>query len=142
MILVDANLLIYSHNTDAAEHPAARAWLESVLSGPQPVRLSWASILAFLRVTTNSSIFPHAYTIAEGSQIVSEWLARPTVDVLLPSLRHWTILNELLARGQVRGPLVSDAHVAALAIEHGATLCTTDRDFARFPGLKWTNPIA
>jgi hypothetical protein len=98
--------------------------------------------MAFLRVTTNSSIFPHAYTIAEASQIVSEWLARPTVDILLPSVRHWTILHELLERGQVRGPLVSDAHVAALAIEHGATLYTTDRDFARFPGLKWTNPIA
>jgi len=141
VILIDANLLIYSHNAEASQHAHARVWLEETLSGPDPVRFAWVSILAFLRLTTDARVLAHPHSMNDVASIAAEWLARPNVDVLSPTPRHWTILHDLLDRGQVRGPLVSDAHLAALAIEHGATLCTTDRDFARFPGLKWMNPI-
>lgn len=141
MILIDANLLIYSHNAEASQHTRARIWLEATVSGADPVRLAWESILAFLRITTDGRVLAHPRSMNEVASIVAEWLARPNVDVLSPTTRHWTILRDLLDRGQVRGPLVSDTHLAALAIEHGATLCTTDRDFARFPGLKWMNPL-
>lgn len=141
MILIDANLLLYAYNTKAPQYDAARRWLESAFSGPEPVRLAWASILAFLRLSTDLRAFPHPRSMTETSAIVAEWLARPNVGIFPPTERHWSILRELMEVGQVRGPLVSDAHLAALAIEHGATLCTTDRDFARFPGLKWMNPL-
>ena len=141
MILIDANLLIYAHNVQAPEYHAARAWLESTLAEREPVRLSWAAILAFIRLITNSRVMVHPKQTKDACAIVSEWLALPAVDILEPTGRHWEILQRVLAEGHVRGPRVSDAHVAALAIEHGATLHTTDHDFARFPGLKWKNPI-
>ena len=141
MILIDANLLIYSHNVGASQHARARAWLEATMSSPDPVRFAWASILVFLRITTDLRALAHPRPMSDVASIAAEWLARPNVDVLSPTPRHWMILRDLLDRGQVRGPLVSDAHLAALAIEHGVTLCTTDRDFARFPGLKWMNPL-
>lgn len=142
MILIDANLLLYAHNTEALQYEAARQWLTAALSRPEPIRLAWTSMLAFLRLSTDIRVFPQPKSMTEASAIVEEWLARPNIDILQPTERHWPILQDLLLVGQVRGPLVSDAHLAALAIEHGATLYTTDRDFARFPGLKWTNPIA
>ena len=141
MILIDANLLLYAHNTDAPQHLPARRWLESVLSGQEPVGLPWVAILAFLRLSTDVRAFPRPWSMNEASAFVAAWLARPNVDPVHPTERHWQILERLLAAGQVRGPLVTDTHFAALAIEHGATLCTTDRDFARFPGLKWINPL-
>jgi toxin-antitoxin system PIN domain toxin len=142
VILIDTNLLLYAHNTEAMPYAVARQWLESTLSRPEPIRLAWASILAFLRLSTDSRVYPRPKPIADSRLIVTEWLDNVNVDILQPTERHWAILQQLLQEGQVRGPLVSDAHLAALAIEHGATLCTTDRDFARFPGLKWMNPIA
>ena len=141
MILIDTNLLLYAHNTIDPKHAAARRWLESVLSRPEPLALCWASVLGFLRIATHPTIFAQPKSTTEASLIVSEWLARPNVSILEPTSQHWTILKELLESAQVRGPLVTDAHLAALSIEHGATLCTTDRDFTRFPGLKWMNPI-
>lgn len=141
MIVIDANLLLYAHDAGSAQHAAARRWLEGILSGDETVGLAWAALLAFLRIGTNLRLRKDAPTIEEASAIVSSWLERPTVTLLQPGERHWQILRDLMSKGQARGPLVTDAHLAALAIEHGATLATTDRDFARFPGLKFFNPL-
>ena len=141
MILVDANLLLYAYDPRAEQHEASRQWLEAVLTGTDLVRFGWATLWAFLRISTNPAVYQHPLSTAEGESIVSSWLDQPRVDILEPADRHWEILRRLLVAGQVRGPLVMDAALAALAIEHGATLATTDRDFARFPGLRWRNPL-
>ena len=141
MIVVDANLLLYAHDAGSSHHLTARRWLENVLSGDELVGLAWAAVLAFLRVGTNTRLRKDAPTLDEAIAIVSGWLERPTAILLNPGERHWEILREMMTKGQVRGPLVTDAHLAALAIEHGAALATTDRDFARFPGLKFFNPL-
>lgn len=141
MILVDANLLLYAYNATSPLHAAARRWIESAFGGPRPVRLAWVTVLAFLRIGTNPRAFPNPLALDEATGIVSEWLSLPAVDVLDPTERHWPMLAELLPIAQARGPLVMDAHLAALAIEHGATLCSTDRDFSRFPNLVWENPL-
>jgi hypothetical protein len=141
MIAVDANLLLYASDTSSVHHQASRRWLESILSGNEAVGLAWAVLLAFLRVGTNPRIRREAFTLEEAAVIVTEWLDRPTVTLLNPGEKHWEILRDLMTKGQARGPLITDAHLAALAIEHGATLATTDRDFARFPGLKFFNPL-
>jgi len=142
MMVVDANLLLYAYNPSAGQHEKARAWLEKVLSGTEPVALPWVVVLAFLRIGTNPRAFPQPLTTAEAVSIVSEWFAQPNVRVLEPTDRHWTLLAALLPAAQVKGPLVTDAHLATLAIEHGATLCSTDGDFSRFPRLRWRNPLA
>ena len=141
MILVDANLLLYAYNPRAAEHDAGRRWLEGVLGGSSLVRFGWVSLWAFLRISTNPRVFEHPLTMAEAEAAVTAWLAQPVAGILDPGERHWEILGALTRDGQTSGPLVMDAALAAIAIEHGATLCTTDRDFARFPGLTWTNPL-
>lgn len=141
MIAVDANLLLYASDTSSVHHPAARRWFESALSGGESIGLTWAALLAFLRVGTNPRIRKDAFTVEEACDIVAGWLDHPDVTLLNPGDRHWQILRDVMTKGQVRGPLVTDAHLAALAIEHGATLATTDRDFARFPGLKFFNPV-
>ena len=142
MIVVDANLLLYAYDASSAAHDAARAWLEETLSSSDPVGLPWATLLAFLRISTNPRALTRPLSMAEASAIVDAWLSQPCVTIAEPGERHWEVLAGLLAAGQVRGPLVSDAHLAALAIEHGATLATTDRDFARFDGLRTSNPLA
>lgn len=141
MILVDANLLLFAYNPSFDRHPRARAWLEAVLSNHDPVCLAWATILAFLRISTNPRAFEHPLSMKEAVPIVSAWLERPMVTILEPGERHWAILTDLLSQTQVRGPAVMDAHLAALAIEHGAVLCTSDRDFVRFPRLRMLNPL-
>ena len=141
MILVDANLLLYAYDSSSEHHNKARICLEKVLSEPQPVRVAWVTILAFLRISTNRKIFENPFTISEATSIVQEWLEHPTLDLLHPTQRHWTILSKLLKDGQANGPLVMDAHLAALAIEHGAKLYTTDKDFSRFDDLQVVNPL-
>jgi toxin-antitoxin system PIN domain toxin len=141
MILIDANLLIYAHHTGADNHRRAKEWLERTFESDEQVGLSWATLLAFLRITTSFRLFDTPFTPEESNAIVSGWLNTAGVSLLQPTERHWTILSRLLADGQARGPLVTDAHLAALAIEHGATLCTTDRDFTRFKGLRLLNPL-
>jgi len=141
MTLVDANVLLHAYNASSSHHSAARQWLERAFAGPEPVCLAWATILAFLRIGTNPRAFPEPYSLEEATALVSEWLSVPSLRVLDPGERHWEILRSLLPAAQARGPLVMDAHLAALAIEHGAILCSTDRDFTRFPGLRWRNPI-
>lgn len=141
MILVDANLLLYAYHPRAVQHAASRAWLESALAGSDLVRFSWMTLWAFLRIATNPRVFVRPLSMAEADAAVSSWLSQPAASILEPGERHWEILRGLLHDGQTTGPLVMDAALAALTIEHGATLHTTDRDFARFPGLTWTNPL-
>jgi uncharacterized protein len=140
--LLDANLMIYAYDSSSPHHERARSWLENALGGPEPVRLSWSTIRAFLRVTTNARLLETPLAMADAVAIVDDWLAQPSVGVLEPGSQHWRILKHLLSAAQVRGPLVTDTHLAALAIEHGATLETTDRDFTRFPGLRFENPLS
>ena len=142
MKLIDANLLLYAYHPASEHHDRARSWLEDVLSGDEPVGLAWQTVLAFLRLVTNPRVFRTPVSIAEATARVADWLARPAVVLLDPSERHWSLLQPLLSAAQAQGPLVMDAHLAALAIEHGATLCTHDRDFARFPGLRVSYPLA
>lgn len=141
MILIDANLLLYASDTASIHHEAARRWLETTLSEPEPVGLAWVALLAFLRVGTNPRLRKDALSFAEAAAFVADWLERPMVTLLNPGERHWETLFDLMTRGQAHGSLIMDAHLAALAIEHGAILATSDRDFARFPGLKFFNPL-
>ena len=142
MILIDTNLLIYAYDTSSRWNRVAREWLEESISGEQPICLSWQTVLAFLRITTDSRIFERPRLIADAVGIVNTWFDRPAVRLVGPTERHWAILGRLLPEAQVRGPLVMDAHLAALAIEHGATLFTSDRDFSRFPELKVVYPLS
>lgn len=141
MILADANLLLYAYNASAAEHERARTWLQDSLSRAELFGLSWQTITAFIRIGTNPRAFNKPLTNTEAIATVAAWIERPMVRILVPGQHHWEIFARLLTKGQVRGPLVMDAHLAALAIEHGAVLYTTDLDFARFAGLKMTNPL-
>lgn len=141
MILPDANLLLYSINAKAPLHRSAKAWLETTFSGPETVGFSWVSLLAFLRVSTNP-VFPHPLRVERAFDQVERWLEQPTATIVHPGPRHARILRQLLLPLGTAGNLTSDAHLAALAIEHGAQLCSADSDFARFTGLKWTNPLA
>lgn len=142
MILLDANVLLYAYYPRAEQHEPARAWLERTLSESQLVRLAWLTIWAFLRISTNQTVFEHPLSAAEAETVVSTWFAQPTVGILEPGERHWEILSNLMREGQTTGPLIMDAVLAAIAIEHGSTLYTTDRDFARFSQLKWRDPLA
>ncbi len=141
MNLIDANLLLYSYDESAEQHDPARRWLEQQFAGEEIVALSWQSITAFIRISTSARAYLFPFTIQEATGIVSEWLDREFLKVLTPTARHWEIFNDLLTEGQASGPLVMDAHLAALAIEHGATLCTTDRDFSRFRRVRTFNPL-
>lgn len=142
MILLDANILLYAYDRESPRHDAARRWVEAVLSGDEAVGFPLVTLIAFVRIATHPAVYRRPLTPARAVEIVSSWLARPNVSVAAPSERHWAILADTLERGQARGPLVVDAHLAALAIEHGATLASTDRDFARFPGLRFRDPLA
>ena len=142
MILVDANILIYAHVDSFAQHRVAREWLDHQLNGPAPVGLPWASVLAFLRLVTNSRVFEHPESIVDAWSQVRTWLACESVWTPEPTERHADVLGEFLTLPGVHGNLVPDAHLAALAVEHGLTLCSTDGDFARFRALRWLNPIA
>jgi hypothetical protein len=140
LILFDANILLYAYDSRSESHLVCREFFEKTLSAPGPTALCWQSILAFLRIGTNSRLFPHFFSRAEASTIVSRWIAHPSVVLLEPGERFWEILNNLIDTAQVTGPLMTDAALAALAIEHGATICTMDRDFARFPNLRTLDP--
>lgn len=142
MILLDANVLLYAYHPRAKQHERCRSWVESAFSGGDPVGIPWMTIQAFLRIGTNPRAFEHPLSIDEAAEIVSEWLALPAVVPVEPGERYWEILQTLLRAGQVAGPLVSDAALAALALEHGAILCTTDRDFTRFAGVRLLSPLA
>jgi toxin-antitoxin system PIN domain toxin len=142
MILVDANLPLYAYHPRAEQHEASRAWLEAVLTGPDLVRFAWLTLWAFLRIATNPRVLEHPLSTSEAGAVISPWLGQQVAGILDPGERHWEILRSLVRDGQATGPLVIDAVLAAIALEHGATVCTTDRDFSRFSGLRWTNPLA
>lgn len=142
MIVIDANLLIYSYDTDSPHHPKSSAWIERMLSGGEAVGLSWRTIAAFLRVVTNRRLPGKRVALENAVDTVQEWLERPNVRILVPGDIHWSLLRRMILEGGASGPLISDAQLAALTIEHGGVLYTADRDFARFPSLRWTNPLA
>lgn len=142
MMLVDANLLIYAVNADAPLNRRAKVWVESVLSGREAVGFSWNVLLAFLRLTTRPGLFRNPLSIDTAFNVVASWLAQPSVTIVHAGPRHLQILRELLLPTGTGGNLTSDAHLAALAIEHRAELCSSDTDFARFKGLKWRNPLS
>jgi len=141
VILVDANLLVYAHVRSFAQHEAARRWLDGALNATVRVGLPWPSLLAFLRLVTNPRVFERPESAAEAWRQVEAWLAADAAWIPQPTERHPEILAAQLSAPGVHGNLVPDAHLAALAVEHGLELCTTDGDFARFPGLRWKNPI-
>jgi uncharacterized protein len=141
MILVDANLLIYAKGADLPQHRGAAAWFESVVQEGMRLGLPWMSLLAFLRVSTNPRLFTQPLTMTAAWAQVEEWLSLPGVWVPQPTEQHPRVFGHLLVAGNATGNLVPDAHLAALAIEHGLELCTADSDFARFPGVRWRNPL-
>ncbi len=142
MKLVDVNLLLYAVDERSPHHATARPWVENALSGPETFGLAWPVLLAFLRLSTNARVFEAPLAVDESLDLVDSWLDQPTVAVLEPTPRHAARLRELLGPLGTAGNLTTDAHLAALAIEHGAELCSADTDFGRFPGLRWTNPLA
>jgi uncharacterized protein len=141
VIVLDANLLIFAYDSGATQHSPARAWVEQTFSQPDLVGIPWQSILAFVRFMTNRRLPGSRFSIQQASEIVDRWLNQPNVRLLVAGDQHWFILRNVMIEGQASGPLVSDAEIAALTIEHGGVLHTADRDFARFPGLRWKNPL-
>lgn len=141
MIVPDANLLLYAYDRKSDFQPRASQWLEGILSGPDTVGLTWISIGVFLRISTNLRLGPGQLSMDAATQIVDSWLTRRVVRLIVPRERHWSEFRRMLVDGQVRGPLTTDAELAALTIEYGGVLYTNDRDFARFPGLRWVNPL-
>lgn len=142
MILVDANLLVYAWDEDFPQHKQARAWLDGRLSGTAAVGLPWASLVAFLRLVTNPRVFERPAGVAEAWAQVTSWLSAGPVWLPGPTPRHPEVLGALLAGGGIKGDLIPDAHLAALALEHGLIVASTDNDFARFPNVRWENPLA
>lgn len=141
MILPDANLLLYAYNASAPEHDRARLWWEEALSSEETVGLAWQTLTAFIRIGSNSRAFSHPFSVQEAVKIVASWLEQPNAQIVVPSAQHWAIYSRLLLDTQSAGPLAMDAHLAALALEHGATLCTHDADFKRFDGVRLYDPI-
>lgn len=141
MILVDANLLLYAEDQTSPHHKAARQWWDNQLSGATQVCLCWTILCAFIRISTNPRIFKSPLSISQAVSRVQSWMGQPCIRLIYPTERHWVILQQLLIDSQAVANLVSDAHLAALAIEHDCELFSTDADFARFPKVKWRNPI-
>jgi toxin-antitoxin system PIN domain toxin len=139
--LLDLNLLLYALDDSSPLHAEARPWVERTLSGPGTVALAWSVLLGFVRLSTRAAVFTSPLRVDEALDIVGGWLELPTVTVIHPTERHLPVLRELLAPLGTGGNLTTDAHLAALAIEHGAELCSTDADFSRFPGLRWVHPF-
>jgi len=140
VILVDANVLLHAYHPQSEHHEPCRLWIEENFSAPSPIGLPWITLWAFLRISTNPRAFEKPLTMKEAATIASSWFDVPAVRAVVPGERYWEIFGKLLLEAQVSGPLVTDAALAALAIEHGASVCTTDRDFARFPEVQIVDP--
>ena len=136
MQIVDANVLLYAVNPSSPHHERAHAWLVNALSGLEAVGLAWAALLTFIRIGTSRGAFPRPLTVEEACGYVERWLAQPNAVVVGPTTRHLAVLRSLLEDTGSGGNLVSDAHLAALALEHGAEIVSFDRDFQRFAGLR------
>ena len=141
MKIPDANLLIYALDETSSRHAAARKWLDATLSASEDVGLAWIVLLAVLRLTTKAAVFANPLGPEEAFDVIDGWLAQPCATVVQPTTRHPALLRGLLTPLGTGGNLTSDAHLAALAIEHGAVLCSCDADFSRFPGLNWQDPL-
>ena len=141
MILVDANLLLYAINPDLPQHPEARNWWEGALSGTAAVGMPWVVILAFLRLTTSARVFDHPLDPQQAYGYIDEWLAQPVAEPVAPGPHHWSILRNLLEACGTAGNLTTDAHIAALALEHGYAVYSADNDFQRFSGIRHVNPL-
>lgn len=141
MIVPDLNLLVYAYNSGAANHVRARTWWEGLLSGAAPVGVPWAVALGFVRLMTSRAVLREPMPVSDAVARVAEWWAAENVAPLLPGSRHWPILSSLLRTLGTGASLVTDAHLAALAIEHHAELHSNDADFVRFPGLRVVNPL-
>jgi toxin-antitoxin system PIN domain toxin len=141
VILVDANLLLYAEDSLSEHHQIARDWWDEQLSGAAPVCLCWPVLKAFIRIGTNPRLHQRPLTLKEACDRVQTWFGQPCVRVIQPTDHHWALFQRMLKEGHAAGNLVSDAHLAALAVEHNCVLQSTDTDFARFPSLKWENPI-
>ncbi len=140
MRLLDANILLYAYDSSSPHHAACRRWLDAALNAEETVALPWQTLLAFVRIATDSRAVRQPLSGPDACGIVSAWLERPNVAVVGAGDRFWEIFQAQVSDAQVSGPLVTDAALAALAMEHGATLCSTDSDFRRFRGLKLLNP--
>ncbi len=141
MILVDANILLYAEDSLNPRHDQARVWWDTQLSGTGIVCLCWTVLCAFIRLGTNPRVFQNPLSLEQAVGRVQRWLDQPCTRVIRPTERHWTVFQQVLTNGQAAANLVTDAHLAALAIEHGCELASTDSDFARFAKLKWKNPL-
>jgi toxin-antitoxin system PIN domain toxin len=141
-MLLDANLLLYAVHRRAREHSTAAAWLTEQLNGPRRVGLPWQSLAAFQRIATHPRAFARPLTPTVAWDRVADWLAAPVAWIPEPGPKYAQLLGALLVSHDVRGNLVPDAQLAALALEHGLTICSTDTDFARFTEVRWTNPLA
>ena len=142
MILLDANLLVYAHVARFTQHEIARSWLDERLNGSLPVGFAWSTLTAFLRLVTNPRIFERPEPMSRAWQQMEAWLDSPMAWIPQPTAQHREVLGRLLVSPGAHANLVPDAHLAALAIEHGLVLCSSDSDFARFPGLRWDNPLS
>jgi len=140
-MLVDANLLLYAEDQLSPQHAAACSWWDVTLSGNTPVCLCWPVLGAFIRIGTNPRVFEQPLTLAQALARIQSWLDQPCTRVIGPTQRHWVVFQQMLREGQAVANLVPDAHLAALAVEHGCELVSTDADFSRFPGLRWRNPL-
>jgi uncharacterized protein len=140
MILPDVNVLVHAHNSDSACHSLAREWWAKCLAGPEGVGLAWVAVLGFVRLTTNRKVISVPLRVQDVTKRIENWLARPHVHLVQPSEQHFARLRKELERLGTAGNLTTDAHLAVLAMERGYVLYSTDKDFARFPGLRWVNP--
>jgi toxin-antitoxin system PIN domain toxin len=138
--IVDANVLLYAVNTDSVHHDASRTWLNAALSGPESIGFAWSVVLAFLRISTRAPVFPQPLSADQAVLTAQDWLAQPPAVVVEPTTRHLALLGGLLATSGTGGNLVSDAHLATLALEHNAEIITYDTDVARFEALRWNSP--
>lgn len=142
MKLPDVNLLLYAVNETSHHHQRARPWLDDLLSGTEPVGFAWFVLLGFIRLSTRARVSANPVPVNWAFDVVEGWLAQPCALVLHPTERHLAVLRGLVEPLGTAGNITTDAHLAALAIEHGAEICSADNDFGRFPGLRWNNPLA
>lgn len=141
-MLVDANILLFAADRTSPHHPPSVRWLEAALMGITRVGLPWESLVAFVRIATNPRVMRDPVTTRTAWGQVRDWLAAPAAWVPTPTVRHEDVLGGLLEESGATGDLVHDAHLAALALEHGLAICSADTDFARFRGVEWLNPLA
>ena len=141
MIVLDVNLLLYAYDAASPDHRKARKWIEEVFSGDESIGLPWQTLTAFIRILTHPGLLGERFSMRQALAIVDQWVDTPHVQTLTPGERHWPLFRDMLVNGDVRGKVTTDAALAALTIEYAGVLYTADRDFARFPGLRWVNPL-